>query len=99
MAYKIEFIPEAAKDYKELDGSIKKLVNKKIEEIENNPFLGEKLGNKFNIDLTGVPPGNHKIYVRTKDSRGYWSYNMSGDFTILNCTPPAPFLVTPRVPL
>ncbi len=43
----------------------------------------------FTIDLTGVLPGNHKIYVRAKDSRGYWSYSMSGNFTVLNCTPPA----------
>lgn len=51
--YRIQFIPEAARDYKELDGSIKKLVTRKIEEIEVNPFLGEKLGHKFNCDLTG----------------------------------------------
>ena len=65
MTYKIQFIPEAARDYKELDGSIKKLVNKKIEEIERNPFLGEKLGNKFNIDLTGFL----KTYVASKKYR------------------------------
>ena len=65
MTYKIQFLPEAARDYKELDGSIKKLVNKKIEEIERNPFLGEKLGNKFNIDLTGFL----KTYVASKKYR------------------------------
>jgi len=30
----VKFIPEAQKDYKSLDGSIKKLVNEKIEIIE-----------------------------------------------------------------
>jgi mRNA interferase RelE/StbE len=63
--YQVQFIPEAAKDYKELDGSIKTLVRKKIEEIELNPFLGEKLGNKFNIDLTGFL----KTYVASKKYR------------------------------
>ncbi len=58
----IQFIPEAAKDYKELDGSLKKLVNKKI---EKNPILGEKLGNKFNIDLTGFL----KTYIASKKNR------------------------------
>lgn len=65
MKYQVQFIPEAAKDYKELDGSIKTLVRKKIEEIELNPFLGEKLGNKFNIDLTGF----FKTYVASKKYR------------------------------
>ena len=65
MKYQVQFIPEAAKDYKELDGSIKTLVRKKIEEIELNPFLGEKLGNKFNIDLTGFL----KTYVASKKYR------------------------------
>ena len=33
MIHPIEFIPEAAKDYKELDGSIKKKVDKKLHEL------------------------------------------------------------------
>jgi len=41
-----EFIPEAAKEYKSLDGSIKKLVDKEFVELEKNPYLGEALGNK-----------------------------------------------------
>jgi len=65
MKYEVQFIPEAAADYKSLDGSIKKLVSKKIEEIEVNPFLGEKLGHKFNIDLTGFL----KTYVASKKYR------------------------------
>ncbi len=65
MDYKIVFIPEAAKDYKELDGSVKKSINTKIEELQKNPFLGEKLGHKFNIDLSGF----YKIYVHGKKFR------------------------------
>jgi mRNA interferase RelE/StbE len=65
MEYKIVLIPDAAKDYKELDGSVKKSVNMKIEELKSNPFLGEKLGHKFNIDLTGF----YKIYVHGKKYR------------------------------
>jgi len=30
----VKFIPEAQKDYKSLDGSIKKLVNEKIDKLE-----------------------------------------------------------------
>jgi len=62
---KIQFIIEAAKDYKNLDGSIKKLVDDKLEKLEKNPYLGEELGNKNNIDLTGY----YKIYIYKKKYR------------------------------
>lgn len=65
MAYRIEFIPEAVQDYKGLDGSIKSKIDKRLEELTENPFLGERLGNKFNIDLTGY----FKIYVNSKKHR------------------------------
>jgi mRNA interferase RelE/StbE len=65
MTYKIVFIPEAADDYKNLDGGMKKLVNKKIERLALNPFLGEQLGRKFKIDLTGFL----KIYISNKKYR------------------------------
>ncbi|MDR0454164.1 MAG: type II toxin-antitoxin system mRNA interferase toxin, RelE/StbE family [Deferribacteraceae bacterium] len=61
----IQFIPEAVNDYKFLDGSIRKLVNDKINKLIENPFLGEALGNKHNIDLTGY----YKIYVAKKSYR------------------------------
>ncbi|HPO49844.1 MAG TPA: type II toxin-antitoxin system RelE/ParE family toxin [Spirochaetota bacterium] len=62
---KIEFIKEAADDYRNLDGSLKKLCDKKLEELEINPYLGDKLGNKYNIDLTGF----YKIYFNSKKYR------------------------------
>jgi mRNA interferase RelE/StbE len=65
MTYSIEFIPEAASDYKSLDGSVRKKVNKKLEELSKNPFLGDHLGNKFNVDLTGF----YKLYVDNKKIR------------------------------
>ncbi|MFW6362422.1 MAG: type II toxin-antitoxin system RelE family toxin [Spirochaeta sp.] len=65
MSYSVEFISEAAQDYQKLDGSIKKLVNKKIDELSEKPFLGDALGNKHNIDLTGF----YKMYVARKTVR------------------------------
>ena len=62
---KIRLIPEAVKDYKSLDGSIKKMVNEQIEKLKENPFAGEALGNKNNIDLTGF----YKIYLVKKSYR------------------------------
>ena len=61
----IQFIPEAKKDYESLDGSIKKLVNEKIDNLKADAYLGEELGNKNNIDLTGY----YKIYVAKKKYR------------------------------
>lgn len=63
--YRIEFIPQAVEDYKKLDGNVRKKVDKKIEELSKNPFLGEFLGNKFNVDLTGF----YKTYVDRKKIR------------------------------
>ena len=54
----IVFVPEAAAEYKSLDNSIRKLANKIIDKLGENPFLGEKLGNRNNINLTGF----YKIY-------------------------------------
>ena len=62
---KIEFIQEAAVEYKSLDGSIKILADKMLEKLEKNPFIGEKLGNKNNINLTGY----YKLYFNRKKHR------------------------------
>ena len=61
----IEFIPEASEEYKYLDGSIKILADKKIEQLKKNHYLGEELGNKYNMDLTGY----YKLYFRKKTYR------------------------------
>jgi mRNA interferase RelE/StbE len=65
MSFKIQFIPEAAEDYRSLDGSIKRQVNEKIDKLKESPFLGEALGNRNNTDLTGY----YKIYVAKKAYR------------------------------
>jgi mRNA interferase RelE/StbE len=61
----IKFIPEAKNDYKSLDGSVKKQVNEKIDKLKDDAYIGEELGNKNNIDLTGY----YKIYVAKKKYR------------------------------
>ena len=62
---KIEFIQEAVVEYKSLDGSIKILADKILGKLEKNPFIGEELGKKNNIDLTGY----YKIYFNKKKHR------------------------------
>lgn len=56
---KIRLIPEAAEEYKNLDGSIRVDVDKKFAKLDKNPFLGLPLGNKANMDLTGF----YKLYA------------------------------------
>ena len=65
MVYRIEFIPEAEKDFEALDGSIRKEVAKKIDALAENPFLGKPLGKKYGADLTGF----YKLYVAKKRYR------------------------------
>jgi len=62
MAYKVEFLPDAAKDFDNLAGSLKKQAAKKIDALVTNPFLGKPLGNKLGIDLTGF----YKLYFAKK---------------------------------
>ena len=65
MAFKIEFHPEAVKDFDRLDASVRKEVSKKIDALSENPFLGKPLGNKMGLDLTGF----FKLYVSKKKIR------------------------------
>jgi mRNA interferase RelE/StbE len=79
MHYNIEFIPEAVDDYKKLDGSVKKFVDIKLDELSDKPFLGDKLGNKNNIDLTGF----YKLYVAKKSYRIVYRLNTPSKIEII----------------
>jgi len=65
MNHKIEFITEAVEDFGRLDGSIRKKVAKKIDELAANPYLGKPLGNLSGINLNGF----YKLYTDDKKIR------------------------------
>jgi mRNA interferase RelE/StbE len=65
MTFKISWHPEAKKEFNTLDESIKKLVAKQIVKLERSPYLGEKLGNKQNMDLSEY----RKVYADKKKIR------------------------------
>jgi len=65
MTYAVKFDPEAYREYQSLDGSVKKMVYKQIEKLKERPQLGEELGNKAGMDLTGY----RKLYVNKKQIR------------------------------
>jgi len=63
--YKVLLTPEAAADFKGLDGSIKKIVAKQLKKLEESPHLGRPLGNMQGFDLTGY----YKLYAVKKSIR------------------------------
>jgi len=65
MAYKVEFLSEAAQEFEALDGSLKKIAAKQIDKLAEKPELGEPLGKRMGIDLTGY----RKIYFGKKAYR------------------------------
>ena len=67
--YKIIFHPEAKKEFDNLDGSVKKTVLKQIEKLQESPTIGERLGNKAGMDLTGY----WKVYANKKQVRIVYS--------------------------
>lgn len=63
--YTIIYHEDVKKDLKRLGHSISLQVMKKINKIAQNPYLGDELGNKANIDLVGF----RKVYVDNKKVR------------------------------
>ena len=63
--WKVELLPEAQKDYNNLDGSVKKLVLKQLVKLEQYPSYGDPLGNKAGINLDGY----FKLYADKKQIR------------------------------
>ncbi len=65
MVYRVEFLPEAAQEFEALDGSLKKIAAKQLDKLAEKPELGETLGKRMGIDLTGY----RKIYFGKKGYR------------------------------
>lgn len=65
MPYRVVLTIDAADDFRRLDGSLKPLVAKQLRKLETSPLLGEHLGNKAGLDLTGY----YKLYAAKKGVR------------------------------
>jgi mRNA interferase RelE/StbE len=63
--YAIEFFPEVENDLKQLDHRVRLLVFKQLNKLVQSPQLGDLLGNKSGMDLTGC----RKMYVDHKRVR------------------------------
>ncbi len=63
--YEIKFHPLVEEDLKKLNNSVRIEVFKKLKKIQKSPELGELLGNKNGINLSGF----RKMYVAKKQVR------------------------------
>jgi mRNA interferase RelE/StbE len=65
MAYEVVFMKDAQEDFAGLDKSVRAQAIKKAAALQENPFLGDPVGNKFGLDLTGY----YKLYIVKKAYR------------------------------
>lgn len=65
MQYNVVLTAAAAEDFRQLDGSLKEPVAKQLRKLESTPRLGEHLGNRAGLDLTGY----YKLYAAKKSIR------------------------------
>lgn len=63
--YEIKYHPLVEADLKQLNNSIRLEVFKKLKKIQQTPEIGKPLGNKNNMNLTGL----FKVYVAKKQVR------------------------------
>lgn len=65
MPYKVALTAQATQDFRILDGSVKEQVARQLRKLETAPLLGEHLGNRGGLDLTGY----YKLYAARKAIR------------------------------
>jgi mRNA interferase RelE/StbE len=65
LPYRVVLTADAANDFRRLDGSLKEQVARQLKKLENSPHLGEHLGRKAGLNLTGY----YKLYVAKKSIR------------------------------
>ena len=65
MRYSVTLTADAADDFRHLDGSLRISVAKQLRKLETAPLLGEHLGNRAGLNLTGY----YKLYAAQKSIR------------------------------
>jgi mRNA interferase RelE/StbE len=65
LRYSVTLTAEAADDFRHLDGSLRISVAKQLRKLETAPLLGEHLGNRAGLNLTGY----YKLYAAQKSIR------------------------------
>jgi mRNA interferase RelE/StbE len=65
LPYKVVLTAHAAQDFRGLDKSVKNQVARQLKKLETSPELGEHLGRRAGLDLTGY----YKLYAARKAIR------------------------------
>jgi len=65
LRYSVTLTADAADDFRHLDGSLRISVAKQLRKLETAPLLGEHLGNRAGLNLTGY----YKLYAAQKSIR------------------------------
>lgn len=65
MRYSVILTADAADDFRHFDGSQRISVAKQLRKLETAPLLGEHLGNRAGLNLTGY----YKLYAAQKSIR------------------------------
>ncbi|THJ16172.1 MAG: addiction module toxin RelE [Nitrospira sp. CG24B] len=65
MRYSVVLTEAATADFRNLDGSLQAPVAKQLRKLETAPRIGEHLGNRAGLDLTGY----YKLYAAKKTIR------------------------------
>jgi len=62
LPYRVVLTADAARDFRALDKSVKDQVVRQLRKLETSPQLGEHLGQRGGLDLTGY----YKLYAARK---------------------------------
>jgi mRNA interferase RelE/StbE len=65
LPYKVVLTADAARDFRALDQSVKEQVARQLRKLETSPHLGEHLGRRAGLDLTGY----YKLYAARRAIR------------------------------
>lgn len=68
-SWTVKLTDDARSDFRELDGRQKAIVAKQLLKLERDPRVGDHLGNKLGMDLTGF----YKLYADSKRIRIIYS--------------------------
>lgn len=66
MAYRVEFTPRAAKDFRSLDGSIRGRIKQRIDALADNPYPSEIKKIQGEGELYRLRVGEHRILYQVK---------------------------------
>ena len=66
MAYRIEFAPRAARDFKSLDGSIRGRIKQRIDSLAENPYPSGIKKIEGEVELYRLRVGDYRILYQVK---------------------------------